>query len=168
MLIIIMITVILCFVFWFMCYLNTGTDDKNIKSYAGYPDKVQVLIMQNSELSKKIEKSNPLVSNSSMKAFLSNYFLFSIVLFALTFFFRTNSYFINFIYLSIMGQGLNLFDYLVIDLLWWRNTKRVRFTGIEAAPELYKDIGKHTASFIRGIFLFLMIAVMDGFILTVF
>ncbi len=31
----------------------------------------------------------------------------------------------------LLGQALNLFDFLVIDLLWWRHTKRVRFSGTE-------------------------------------
>ena len=33
---------------------------------------------------------------------------------------------IIFFCLSIIGQGLNIFDLFIVDLLWWRNTKRVR------------------------------------------
>lgn len=36
--------VILCILFWGICYLNTGSDDKNIKSYASYPDEVQEMV----------------------------------------------------------------------------------------------------------------------------
>ena len=31
-------------------------------------------------------------------------------------------------YFLIFGEGPGLFDLLVIDLLWWRNTKRIRFS----------------------------------------
>ena len=67
-----------------------------------------------------------------------------------------------------MGQGLNLFDYLVIDLLWWRNTKRIRFCGTENRPELYRNPRKHTVSFMKGIVMFLIVALADGMLLTLF
>ena len=34
----------------------------------------------------------------------------------------------TFWYFLAFGEGLGLFDLLVIDLLWWRNTKRIRFS----------------------------------------
>ena len=39
----------------------------------------------------------------------------------------------------IMGIGLNLFDLLVIDILWWCNTKRIRFEELDADAEEYKN-----------------------------
>lgn len=67
-----------------------------------------------------------------------------------------------------MGQGLNLFDYLVIDLLWWRTTKRIHFRGTENRPELYRNSRKHTISFVKGIVMFLIVALADGILLTLF
>ena len=58
------------------------------------------------------------------------------------------------------------FDLVVIDLLWWRHTKRVRFSGTENRPELYADPGKHISSFLRGIVMFLLVAILDGWLLT--
>lgn len=73
----------------------------------------------------------------------------------------------NFVSLTIMGQSLNVFDFLVIDLLWWRNTKRIRFTKI---PEkrIVSESEKHIWSFIRGVVMYLIIALVDGYILTLF
>lgn len=34
-------TIILCIIFFLLCFGGTGTDDKNLKSYSSYPDKVQ-------------------------------------------------------------------------------------------------------------------------------
>ena len=63
-------------------------------------------------------------------------------------------------------QALNLFDFLVIDLLWWRHTKRVRFSGTEESPELYADPRKHFYAFLRGVLLFLAVALINGYLLT--
>ena len=60
-----------------------------------------------------------------------------------------------------------IFDLLIIDLLWWRNTKRIRFTKIPE-KELYQNPQKHIQSFIRGFILYLIIAIIDGYILTLF
>lgn len=67
--------VILCVLFWGICYLNTGRDDKNIKSYASYPDEVQEMANKNPVLQSKIKTSSPFVS------FVSNIVVFGTVLF---------------------------------------------------------------------------------------
>ncbi len=168
MLITVLITVALCLIFWGMCYLNTGGDEKNIKSYSSYPDEVQELVKQKRELLEKIQNANLLVAPNPVKTFLSNFVVFGIVLLVLGIFVRSDAFAVNFIRLSIMGQGLNLFDYVVIDLLWWRHAKRIRFSGTEDQPELYENPKKHTQSFVKGILLFFIVAVCDGFILTLF
>lgn len=164
----IILTIILCFVFWGCCYLSTGGDDKNSKAYATYPDEVQAYVRNDLRLKKQIEKANLLVSANPVRTFLANAVLFLAVLFLLGIFVRTDSFAVNLLRLTIMGQGLNLFDYLVIDLLWWRNTKRIRFTGTEDQPELYRDPQKHTASFVKGILMFFLVALADGGLLTLF
>lgn len=162
------LTIILCFVFWGCCYISTGGDEKNIKAYATYPDKVQAYVRNAPRLKKRIEKANLLVSPNPVRTFLANTVLFLVVLFLLGMFVRTDSFTVNLLRLSVMGQGLNLFDYLVIDLLWWRNTKRIRFTGTENQPELYRNPQKHTVSFVKGIVMFFFVALADGILLTQF
>ena len=164
----ILLTMILCFVFWGCCYLSTGGDEKNSKAYAAYPDEVQAYVRNDPRLKKQIEKANLLVSPNPVRTFLANTVLFLAVLFLLGIFVRTDSFAVNLLRLSVMGQGLNLFDYLVIDLLWWRNTKRIRFTGTENQPELYRDPKKHTVSFAKGIVMFFLVALADGILLTLF
>lgn len=64
-----------------------------------------------------------------------------------------------------LGEGLGLFDLVVIDLLWWRNTKRIRFSFLpEKAP--YQDPDKHIGSFLRGIPMFAVIALLSAGIVT--
>lgn len=164
----ILLTIILCLVFWGCCYLNTGGDEKNIKAYATYPDEVQAYVRNSPELKEQIEKANLLVSPNPVRTFLANAVLFLVVLFLFGIFIRTDSFAVNLLRLSVMGQGMNLFDYLVIDLLWWRNAKRIRFKGTENNPEIYWNPRKHTVSFVKGIVMFLIVALADGILLTLF
>lgn len=164
----ILVTAALCFVFWGICYLSVGGDGKNVKSYACYPDEVQEYVKENKVLAEQIKNANLFVTPDPVKTFFSNFVVFSVAFLILGIFVRTDAFAVNLIRLSVMGQGLNLFDYLVIDLLWWRNTKRIRFSGTEDRPELYRNPQKHTQSFLKGIVLFFIIAVCDGWILTLF
>ena len=43
--------IILCTLFFILCYLGTGTDEKNLKSYDSYPNEVQKLIREINEYS---------------------------------------------------------------------------------------------------------------------
>ena len=151
----------LCAVFSLACFAGTGTDEKNLRSYSSYPDEVQNRIKTTAEYRGRYRKG------SKAAAFLSNFLLFLIVLFVLGLFVRERSFVHNFLRLSILGQGLNLFDLLVIDLLWWRNTKRVRLAKIPDA-ELYKSPKKHIEAFIRAFVMYLLIALLAGYLLTLF
>ena len=72
---------------------------------------------------------------------------------------------IIFFVLSIIGQGLNIFDLFIVDLLWWRNTKRVRLRKIPE-KEIVSKSEKHIEAFIRAFIMYLLIALIDGYILT--
>ena len=148
--------------FFVLCVLGTGTDEKNLKSFASYPDKIQGLVRLRPSAAAKIK------TKSEGQSFVSNLVLFTVLLLVFSLPVRTGDFMYNFLQLLILGEGLNLFDLLVIDLCWWRNTKRIRFDFIEAEPELYKDPKNHIKAFLRALPLFLLVALLDGFILTLF
>ena len=102
-----------------------------------------------------------------MVTFISNFLLFLFVLFILGLFIKENGFTHNFLCLSIIGQGLNIFDLFIVDLLWWRNTKRVRLRKIPE-KELYQNPKKHIESFWRGIPLFAAVAALSALIVTAF
>jgi len=154
-------TAILCLVFALLCYLGTGTDEKNLKSYSSYPDAVQERIKDIAEYQGRFKEGNKIA------AFISNLLVFLVLLFALGLPIREKSFWHNFARLSIMGQGLNLFDLFVIDLLWWRNSARIRFTKIPE-KELYQNPRKHIEAFGRALIMYLLIALIDGYLLTLF
>lgn len=152
--------VILCTLFWGICYFNTGSDEKNIKNFSSYPNEVQNVIKENSILNKKIKNINPLV------AFVSNILVFCVLLFIFGLFLKQANFLENFMNILILGQCLNMFDFLVIDMLWWRNTKRIIFTGTENMKNIYKNPRKHLISFLKGILVFIIVALIDGMILS--
>lgn len=115
--------IILSLIFWGICFLNTGSDEKNIKSYASYPDEIQKIVKENPKLWQKIKSVSPVVSFAS--------------------------------------------NILVFDMLWWRNSKRIRFEGTNDRSDLYSNPKKHFISFLKGIALFMIIALIDGLILSI-
>ncbi|WP_311537633.1 ABC transporter permease [uncultured Anaerococcus sp.] len=153
--------IILCLIFFGLCYLGTGTDDKNLKNYMSYPDEVQ------SKIKDIVDYQGSFKEKSKISTFVGNFIIFSLVFFFLGLKIRQEGFMQNFISLLILGQGLNLFDLIIIDLLWWRNTKRIRFTKI---PEknLYQNPKKHIETFLRAMLMYFLIALVDGYILTLF
>ena len=153
--------IILCAAFFALCYLGTGTDEKNLKSYASYPDEVQRRIREADEYQGKYHEANKL------NTWLTNLVVFLVLFMIFGAFIREKDFMQNFINLLILGQALNIFDLLVIDLLWWRNSKRIRLTKV---PEkvLYQNPKKHIEAFLRAIPMYIIVAAVDGYLLTLF
>ena len=152
-------TVLCCLLFFLCCYLGTGTDEKNVRSYRSYPAAVQKMLREDPVLCKKI-KNTPVY-----RVFLSNIVLFSAVFLPFGIFIRESGFLPNFLNILIIGQSVNGFD-LLMDLLWFRSTKRTRFHGTEENDLLYQDPRNHLAAFFRGIPAFAIVAVIDGLILS--
>lgn len=152
--------VFLCALFFIVCVLSTGTDEKNLKQYRSYPDEVQERILQIDRYRKKIKKPNVKL------IWLANFLIFSILFLLLGLGFRQPDFMHNFIYILILGETLNFFDLIVIDLLWWRNTKRIRLSEIPE-KELYQNPKKHIDAFLRALILYFLIALLDGYLLTI-
>lgn len=153
--------IILCAAFFAICFLGTGTDEKNLKSYASYPDEVQKRIREVDEYQGKYHEANKLIT------WLTNLVVFLVIFMIFGLFIREKDFMQNFINLLILGQVLNIFDLLVIDLLWWRNSKRIRLTKV---PEkaLYQNPKKHIEAFLRAIPMYIVVAAVDGYLLTLF
>lgn len=152
---------ILCLIFFILCYLATGTDEKNLKNYMSYPDEVQAKIKRIGDYQGKFKEA------SKTSTFIANFIIFSILFLILGLKIRQESFVQNFIHLLILGQGLNFFDLVFIDLLWWRNTKRIRLSKIQEKA-LYQNPKKHIEAFERAFFMYFLIALLDGYILTLF
>lgn len=152
--------IIICLIMWLICFLSTGTDEKNLIGLRSYPLEVQEIIRNNEKYKNKVKQTNIL------KVFVSNLIMFVIVLFMFGIFIKSDNFKTNFINVLILGEVLNLFDLIVIDLLWWRNTKRIRFSEIPE-KEKYQNPKQHIDSFLRGMIMYLLVAIIDGILLTI-
>lgn len=152
-------TICLCLAFWGICWLGTGTDEKNVKGLSAYPDEIQNRIKNDQVLGPKVKAVSPTVK------FLSNLLLYAVLLLILCAFIQQDGFLPNFLTVLLMGEILNAFDFFVIDMLWWRHAKRVRFSGTENEQELYRNPQKHFVSFLKGIVMFVFVALIDGLVL---
>lgn len=154
-------TVFLCSAFFGLCFFGTGTDEKNLRHYLSYPDEVQKQI-------KEIEEYQGICKETGrFAAWIANFMLFTILFLLLGTLIRQTNFMHNFISLMILGETLNAFDLIVIDLIWWRNTKRIRLLKIPQ-KELYQNPKKHIEAFLRAMVLYFFVAVLDGYLLTLF
>lgn len=150
--------IVICVLMSLICYLSTGNDNKNLNGLRSYPKEIQKII--------KEQYKDRIRDRTQIEIFMSNLVLFVVILFTFGFFIKEDSFMGNFFNILILGEVLNLYDLLIIDLLWWRNSKRIRFTQIPD-KKMYQDPSKHIGSFIRGIPMFLLVAIIDGAILTI-
>lgn len=152
-------TVFLFYLFYsFCCVLGTGTDKKNLAGLRSYPDAVQQAVREHPVLEQFAPQEKSITS-----ILLSNLVLFTVVFSVLGLILKgilgLHDFEAIFGFFLALGEGLGLFDLVVIDLIWWRSTKRIRFSFL---PEkaLYQDPSKHIGSFLRGIPLFAVVAVL--------
>lgn len=150
--------------YWGCCFLGTGTDKKNLMGLRSYPQAVQDAVRKQPALAAAAPKPQPL-----WKILLSNLLMSTVIFSVLGLGLRgplgLTDYGSAFWYLLALGEGLGLFDLLVIDLLWWRNTRRIRFSFLPE-KQLYQDPATHIGSFVRGIPLFAAIAALSAGIVT--
>ena len=160
----IIVAIVFYLLHWGVCYLGTGTDRKNLLGLRSYPGEVQDRVRSDPQLGKDVPKAK-----SIAVIWLSNLLLFTVLFsvlgLALKSVLNLNGYQSAFWYFLALGEGLGLFDLLVIDLLWWHSTKRIRFSFL---PEknYYQDPKKHIESFLHGIPLFAAIAALTALIVT--
>ena len=160
----IIIAIAFYFLYWGVCFLGTGTDKKNLVGLRSYPEMVQNRVRNDPQLGKDAPKAR-----STAAILLSNLLLFTVVFSALGLALKgvlnLDGYLSAFWYFLAFGEGLGLFDLTVIDLLWWRSTKRIHFSFLPE-KKYYQDPKKHIESFLRGIPLFAAIAALTALIVT--
>ncbi len=160
----IIVAVAFYLLYWFCCFLGTGTDKKNLFGLRSYPDEVQRVVKNEQSIAQYLRKEK-----SVWSILLGNLLLFTVVFSVLGVALKSvlglTDYLSTFVYFLLLGEGLGLFDLLVIALLWWRNTKRIRFSFLPE-KESYQTPKKHVGSFLRGIPLFAVVAAISAGIVT--
>ena len=161
----ILVSVVFWLFYWFCCFLGTGTDKKNLAGLRSYPDAVQQAVREHPVLGKAAPQGKSIIS-----ILLGNLLLFTVVFsvlgLALKNILDLNSFGTAFWFFLALGEGLGLFDLVIVDLLWWRNTKRIRFSFLPEKAH-YQDPSKHIGSFLRGIPLFAVVAVLSAWVVRI-
>lgn len=152
----ILVAVIFYFLYWGICFAATGSDKKNLAGLRSYPDEVQSIVREKMSLGgeKPKQKSAAVILFANLVMFSVVFSLLGLVLKNV---FCFESYLSAFWYFLALGEGLGAFDLLVIDLLWWRNSRRIRFSFLPQ-KQYYQNPKKHIGSFVRGIPLFAAVA----------
>lgn len=157
--------IVFSLLYWFCCFLGTGTDKKNLAGLRSYPDDVQQAVREHPVLGKAAPREK-----SMLAILFGNLLLFTVAFSALGLVLKNvlelDDFLTAFCFFLALGEGLGLFDLIIIDLLWWRNTKRIRFSFLPEKSH-YQDPGKHIGSFLRGIPLFAAVAVLSAAIVAV-
>ena len=148
--------------YWGICFMCTGTDKKNLAGLRSYPDEVQAAVRERLGDEAPKDKSIPSILLGNLLLFTAVFSIVGIVLKGLLSF---DGYLSAFWYFLLLGEGLGLFDLVVIDLLWWRNTQRTRFSFLPNKAA-YQDPSKHIGSFVRGIPLFAVVAALSAAVVT--
>ena len=106
------------FLYWFICFLCTGTDRKNLAGLRSYPDAVQKAVREHPVLGKAAPQEKSIIAT-----LLGNLLLFTVVFsvlgLALKNILDLNSFGTAFWFFLTLGEGLGGFDLVIIDLLWW-------------------------------------------------
>ncbi len=146
--------------FWSVCFLCTGTDEKNVKSLSCYPKTVREKVGSDPKLSPLMPKKK-----NHVIVMLGNVLLFGVVFFLLGLVCKKicglDSYLSAFLYWLAVGEGLNLFDLAVIDCLWWRHSRRIRIS-VAPDPDDYLNPYEHIMSFLRGIPVFVAVGAISA------
>lgn len=144
-----------------VCVLGSGTDKKNLRHYASYPDVVQMRIRELECYQGQFKEV------AILPHWIANLFLFAALFFLLVLPLRQGQFVDNFVALLFLGETVNVFDLVVIDLLWWRNTQRIRLSALPQ-KQLYQNPQKHIEAFFRAAVMFVLVALLDGYLLSLF
>lgn len=105
--------------YWFCCFLGTGTDKKNLAGLRSYPENVQQVVRKHKTFGKIAPKEKSMIS-----VLLGNILLFTVVFSVLGLALKNplglNDFGTTFCFFLALGEGLGVFDFVIIDLLWWR------------------------------------------------
>ena len=156
--IIIIESVILCIIFTLMVY---AISREPIKTLYNYPPKIQERVKMLDEYKDKIPtQKNKLVS----KIFASILFL-AIICIILRYINGYTTFTQSFGYGFLLWTIVNLYDAIVLDIIWFCHDKYFIFKGTEDMIEEYHNYGFHIKGFFIGELLAVVICAISGIII---
>ena len=151
-------SVVLCLVFTLMVYLMSRDP---IKTVYNYPPKIQERVMSLEEYKDKIPTNeNKIV----IKLFACVIFL-AILAFVLKYVNGCDTFLKAFGYGFLLWTIVNLYDAIVLDIIWFCHDKHFVLKGTEDMVEEYHNYAFHLKGFLIGEGLALVICALAGLVL---
>ena len=156
--IIVIESIILCLLFTFMVYIMSRNP---IKTLYNYPPKIQERVKSLDEYKESIPtKENKIVA----KLFASVIFLLILCL-VLRYINGYTTFRDSFKYGYILWTVVNLYDLIVLDIIWFCHDSHFVFKGTEDMKEEYHGYMFHIKGFVVGEVLALVICALAGLII---
>ena len=136
-------SIVLCAIFTIMVYIMSRDP---IKTLYNYPPKIQERVKSLKEYKDKIPtKENKLVAKT-----IASIIFLSILCIVLRYINGYKTFSESFIYGFLLWTIVNLYDALVLDILWFCHDKQFVFKGTEDMVEEYHNYWFHLKGFLIG------------------
>ncbi|MCB2290161.1 hypothetical protein LGK97_10315 [Clostridium sp. CS001] len=143
-------------------WIGTKDDKTKLKGFYYYPKEIRERILAIPEYKKYIPKESARKVN-----FISSFLLFIVIFLVCSIFNGTNSFWASFENSIVLGVVMNLYDLLILDILWFSNAKRPKITGTEDMTKEYHNPKVHVEAFFRGVAMTFVGAFLVGAIFTI-
>ena len=156
--IIIIECIILCLVFTIMVYLISRDP---IKTLYNYPPKIQERVKSLKEYKDKI----PTQENKIAAKVIASIMFLIIICIILRYINGYTTFVESFGYGFLLWTVVNIYDALVLDIIWFCHDKRFIFKGTEDMVSEYHNYWFHIKGFLIGELLALIICFLSGIII---
>lgn len=151
-------SILLCLLFTLMVYVMSR---EPIRTLYNYPPKIQERVKSLEEYKDKIpERKNKIAAKSTAVVFII--IIFSLILRYVN---GYTTFFEGFGYGFLLWTIVNLYDALVMDILWFCHDPYFVFKGTEDMVEDYHDYGFHIKGFFIGEALALAVCAIVGMVI---
>ena len=156
--IIVIESIVLCLLFTIMVYLISR---EPIKTLYNYPPKIQDRVKTLNEYKNKIPTNN----NKLITKLAASIIFLIIICIVLKYINGYNNFIDSFKYGFILWTIVNLYDLIVLDIIWFCHDKHFVFKGTEDMTKEYHNYLFHIKGFLIGEILALIICSLAGLII---
>ncbi len=151
-------SIILCLLFTIMVYIMSRDP---IKTLYNYPPKIQEKVKSLDEYKDKI----PTEKNKIVAKIFASFIFLLIICFVLRYINGFTTFIDSFKYGFILWTIVNLYDAIVLDIIWFCHDKHFVFKGTEDMVDEYHNYLFHIKGFFIGEILALVICSLAGLII---
>ena len=152
-------TIILCILFTVMVYIISRDP---IKTLYNYPPKIQESVKSLEEYKDKI----PTQENKIFAKVFASIIFLAILCFVLRYINGYTTFTESFMYGFLLWTIVNLYDAIVLDIIWFCHDKHFVFKGTEDMVEEYHNYWFHIKGFFIGELLALIICSLSALIIS--